>query len=86
MEKEDKPMKKSDMQEKFRHLLDQTKEMIRMTRDKGEKQTAMMFYGKVCGIASAMYAIGIIDFDQQSYIRDEAWAICQGKELDDEAC
>ena len=79
-------MKKSDMQEKFRDLLDRTKKMIRMTRDKGETQTAMMFYGKVCGIASAMYAIGIIDYDQQSYIWDEAWAICQGKEPDDEAC
>lgn len=79
-------MKKSEMQVKFRELLDDTKQMIRMAREKGETQSAMMFYGKVCGIASAMYAIGIIDYDQQSYIRDEARSICQGKEPEYEAC
>ena len=79
-------MKKSEMQEKFRQLLDDAKQMIRMGREKGETQTAMMFYGKVCGIASAMYAIGIIDYDQNNYIRDEAWDICQGKEPEYEAC
>lgn len=79
-------MKKSEMQEKFRELLDDAKQMIRMGREKGETQTAMMFYGKVCGIASAMYAIGIIDYDQNNYIRDEAWDICQGKEPEYEAC
>ena len=79
-------MKKSEMQEKFRELLDDAKQMIRMGREKGETQTAMMFYGKVCGIASAMYAIGIIENDQNNYIRDEAWDICQGKEPEYEAC
>lgn len=79
-------MKKNEMQEKFRELLDDAKQMIRMGREKGETQTAMMFYGKVCGIASAMYAIGIIDYDQNNYIRDEAWDICQGKEPEYEAC
>ena len=79
-------MKKNEMQEKFRELLDDAKQMIRMGREKGETQTAMMFYGKVCGIASAMYAIGIIDFDQNNYIRDEAWSIYQGKEPEYEAC
>ena len=79
-------MKKNEMQEKFRELLDDAKQMIRMGREKGETQTAMMFYGKVCGIASAMYAIGIIDYDQNNYIRDEAGDICQGKEPEYEAC
>ena len=79
-------MKKNEMQEKFRELLDDAKQMIRMERDKGKMQAAMMSYGKVCGIASAMYAIGIIDYDQKNYIRDEAWDICQGKEPEYEAC
>lgn len=79
-------MKKSEMQEKFRELLDDAKQMIRMEREKGETQTAMVSYGKVCGIASAMYAIGLIDYEQKDYIRNEAWDICRGKEPEYEAC
>lgn len=79
-------MKRNEMQVKLRELLDDTKQMIRMEREKGETQPAMVSYGKVCGIASAMYAIGLIDYEQKDYIRNEAWAICQGKEPEYEAC
>lgn len=78
-------MKKSEMQVRFWDLLEENKEAIRDMRDEGDDQTAMMFYGKVCGIASAMRVIGLIDFDQESEIKDEAWAIVEGKEPEYEA-
>lgn len=79
-------MKKSEMQVRFRDLLEENKEAIRDMRDECDYQTSMMFYGKVCGIASAMRVIGLIDFDQESEIKDEAFAIVEGKEPEYEAC
>ena len=79
-------MKKSEMQVRFRDLLEENKNAIRDMRDECDYQTSMMFYGKVCGIASAMRVIGLIDFDQESEIKDEAWAVVEGKEPEHEAC
>ena len=79
-------MKKSEMQVRFRDLLEENKKAIRDMRDECDYQTSMMFYGKVCGIASAMRVIGLIDFDQESEIKDEAWSVVEGKEPEYEAC
>lgn len=46
-------MKKNEMQVRFRDLLEENKNAIRDMRDECDYQTSMMFYGKVCGIASA---------------------------------
>lgn len=79
-------MKKSEMNEKFQKLLERTKKTIKEEREKGNETAAMMYYGKVCGITGSMYAIGIIDWGQMSFIKDEAWDIYQGKEPEYEAC
>ena len=79
-------MKKSEMQVRFRDLLEENKNAIRDMRSECDYQTAVMFCGKVCGIASAMRVIGLIDFDQESEIKDEAFAIVEGKEPEYEAC
>ena len=73
-------MKKNEMREKFRGLLEQTMEAIREEREKGKTQAAMMYYGKLCGIASSMYVIGIIDYGQKTDIVEDAVAILEGKE------
>lgn len=40
-------MKKSEMQVRFRDLLEENKEAIRDMRNECDYQTSMMFYGKV---------------------------------------
>ncbi len=79
-------MKKSEMQEKFRLLLEDRKERIKKAADKGNQPTALMFYGEVCGIAASMRTIGLIDWDQKDYIEREAWAIYKREEPEYEAC
>lgn len=79
-------MKKSEMQVKFRDLLNSRKEKLKRSMDQGDKGVAMMLYGEICGIAASMYTIGLIDWNQREYIQNEAWAAYQGKEQEYEAC
>ena len=79
-------MKKSEMQEKFRMLLEDRKEQLKRAVVKGNNGVALMQYGEICGVAASMRKLVLIDYDQAQYIRDEAWAIYQGKEPEYEAC
>ncbi len=81
-------MKKSDLERKFHELLERNREaMLRALRD-GEKPSALMFYGNICGLADAMRAVELVDREQAAYIRDQAWALYRrgGDDADDEAC
>ena len=79
-------MKKSEMQEKFRDLLNRRKESLKKAEDKGNDGTALMYVGEIIGIAASMQAIGLIDWEQEDYIANEAWAIYRRKEPEYEAC
>lgn len=79
-------MKKSEMQEKFRDLLNRRKESLKKAEDKGDYGTALMYVGEIIGIAASMQAIGLIDWEQEDYITNEAWAIYRRKEPEYEAC
>lgn len=79
-------MKKSEMQEKFRMLLEDRKERLKRAVDKGNEGVAMMHYGEICGVAASMKKLDLIDYEQAEFIKNEAWAICQGKEPEYEAC
>ena len=79
-------MKKSEMQEKFRYLLNSRKETLQKSKKNGNEGVALMCYGEICGIAVSMWSIGLIDFDQRDYIQNEAFDIYAGKEPEYEAC
>ena len=65
-------MKKSDLERKFGQLLERNREaMLRALRD-GEKPSALMFYGNICGLADAMRIVGLVDWEQSTYIREQA--------------
>lgn len=66
-------MKKSDLERKFGELLERRREaMLQALRD-GEKPSALMFYGNICGLADAMRAVELVDWEQAHSIRDQAW-------------
>lgn len=65
-------MKKSEMKEKFRRQLERRQEdMIRELRN-GDRTTAMIYYGNICGLADAMRIVGLVDWEQSTYIREQA--------------
>ena len=81
-------MKKSDLERKFGELLERRREaMLQALRD-GEKPSALMFYGNICGLADAMRAVELVDWEQAHSIRDQAWALYKrgGADAEDEAC
>lgn len=81
-------MKKSDLERKFGQLLERNREaMLRALRD-GEKPSALMFYGNICGLADAMRIVGLVDWEQSTKIRAQAWALYKrgGADGEDEAC
>lgn len=79
-------MKKSEMQEKFRDLLNRRKEALKKAMDKGEEGVALLHVGEICGITASMRTIGLIDWEQENYIDNEAWDVYHGKEPENEAC
>nr|WP_326189675.1 hypothetical protein [uncultured Oscillibacter sp.] len=79
-------MKKAEMREKFRQLLEAHWERLAQAVQQGDKQTAERRCGEIFGIAEAMRALELADYDQVQYIRDQARALCRGKELDHAAC
>ena len=81
-------MKKSELERKFGELLERRREaMLQALRD-GEKPSALMFYGNICGLADAMRAVELVDWEQAHSIRDQAWALYKrgGADAEDEAC
>lgn len=79
-------MKKAEMQERFRQLLETRREALLRAVRKGDKPAALTRYGEICGVAEAMRALELVDYDQVQYIRDQAWALQSGKEPEYEAC
>lgn len=79
-------MKKSEMHEKFRMLLEDRKERLKRSVDKDNKGVALMQYGEICGVAESMRKLDLIDYEQAEFIKNEAWSIYQGKEPEYEAC
>lgn len=73
-------MKKNEMLEAFRQMLERRKELMVQAAKKGSKGSALMLYGQICGVAESMKRVGLIDREQLQYIKDEAWALYQGKE------
>lgn len=68
-------MKKAEMQMKFQRLLERRQEdMIRAMRN-GDHTLAMMYYGQICGLADAMRAVDLVDWEQSTYIREQAMAL-----------
>ena len=79
-------MKKSEMQQKFKILLGARKELLKIAVDAGREKDALVYYGEICGVAAAMRKLDLIDYEQAEFIKNEARAICQGKEPEYEAC
>ena len=79
-------MRKSEMQMKFKELLDRRKETMKRALDRDDKPGALMFVGEICGIAASMQTIGLIDYDQREHIEKEAWALYKGEEPEYEPC
>ena len=79
-------MKKAEMQEKFRQLLEAHWERLAQAVQQGDKQTAGGAAERSFGIAEAMRALELADYDRVQYIRDQARALCRRKELDHAAC
>ena len=79
-------MKKSDLERKFHELLERRREALLRAARKGDEPAAMTLYGEICGIADAMRAAALVDWEQAQYIREQAWALYAGKGPDDETC
>lgn len=78
-------MKKNEMQEKFRDILNRRKESLKRAMDKGEEGVALENVGEICGIAASMQIIGLIDWEQKDYIENEAWDMYLRREPEHEA-
>lgn len=81
-------MKKSEMQIKFRRLLERSQEEMIQAKRNGDHTLAMLYYGQICGLADAMRAVELVDWEQSTYIREQAMAFYK-REQDgegDEAC
>ena len=79
-------MKKNEMHEKFRMLLDSRKDLLNRAVDAAREPDALVRYGEICGVAEAMRKLDLIDYEQTEFIQSEAWSIYQGKEPEHEAC
>ena len=79
-------MKKNELQEKFRTLLESRQESLKRAAKLNDQMSGLMAYGEICGLAAAMKAVGLIDYEQAEYIKEQAWALYEGKEPCDEAC
>ena len=79
-------MKKNELQEKFRALLEDRQEHLKKAARLNDQISGLVCYGEICGVAAAMKAVGLIDYEQAEYIKDQAWELHEGKEPADEAC
>lgn len=79
-------MKKTELQEKFRHMLEWRQMELKKAAKLNDQMTGLLQYGAICGLVSAMRTIGLIDYEQEDYIKEQSWALYEGKEPVDEAC
>lgn len=81
-------MKKSEMQMKFQRLLERRQDDMIRAMQNGDHTSAMMYYGQICGLADAMRAVELVDWEQSTYIREQALALYKRERdgEDNEAC
>lgn len=79
-------MGKKAMHESFRQMLDDRKQLLKVAAEKKKEMSAAELYGQICGVADSMWKIGLIDYDQAEYIKNEAENIRLGKEPEYEPC
>ena len=65
-------MKKSEMQAKFQRLLEHSQEDLIRAKQSGDHSLTMLYYGQICGLAEAMRAVELVDWEQAAYIREQA--------------
>ena len=68
-------MKKAEMQMKFQRLLERRQEDMIREIQSGDRTTAMIYYGQICGLADAMRVVDLVDGEQSTYIREQAMAL-----------
>ena len=68
-------MKKSEMQMKLRRQLERRQEDMVQSARNGDRVSAMLYYGNICGLADAMRIVGLVDWDQTNEIREQAMAL-----------
>ena len=79
-------MKKVQLQERFKALLEDRRARLLQAVRKEERPTAMMWYGQLCGIADAMRTMELVDYDEAQYIKDTAFVLYRNKGAEDEPC
>ena len=81
-------MKKSEMQAKFQRLLEHSQEDLIRAKQSGDHSLTMLYYGQICGLAEAMRAVELVDWEQAAYIREQAMELYKRERdgADDEAC
>lgn len=79
-------MNKSEMERKFRVLLDTRKELLRRAVEGGSQASAMTLCGEICGVAASMRMLGLLDYEQQQYLQDQARAAARGETGGFEGC
>ena len=65
-------MNKSEMERKFRVLLDTRKELLKRAVEGGSQVSAMTLCGEICGVAASMRMLGLLDYEQQQYLQGAA--------------
>ena len=79
-------MNKSEMERKFRVLLDTRKELLKRAVEGGSQVAAMTLCGEICGVAASMRMLGLLDYEQQQYFQDQARAAARGETDGFEGC
>ncbi|MCQ2439453.1 MAG: hypothetical protein MJ074_06800 [Oscillospiraceae bacterium] len=79
-------MGKKETREIFRRMLDKRMELMKQAVQRKSDASALMMYGQICGVVDSMKVMGLIDYEQAEYIKNEARMIRLGKEPDYEAC
>ena len=79
-------MNKSEMEQKFRVLLDTRQELLRRAVEGGSQASAMTLYGEICGVAASMRMLGLLDYEQQQYLQDQVRAAARGETGGFEGC
>ena len=79
-------MNKSEMERKFRVLLDTRKELLKRAVEGGSQVSAMTLCGEICGVAASMRMLGLLDYEQQQYLQDQARAAARGEGGDFDGC
>lgn len=85
-----KKRSKSELREEFRRLLETQQEALVRAIHRKDRAARLIHYGEICGVVAAMSRLGLVDYEEAEYIKNEAWSICStgkmGSGNDAEAC